>query len=366
MVTNQIYALVNSVSQQAFGSTALAVVDLQGLIALGNTVLSSSTNTEAFLNTLAQRIGKTIFRYRKYNNKLQDMILTDMEYGAILQKIYVSLPQAESDDQYSLVNGQSIDHYTVNKPGVAQKLFVERNPYQFHVTIQRKLLKEAFLSEAGITSLVSMIFGQMRNMIETTYENLGRMNIAAGISEATNRVQLLTEYNTAAGTSLTASSALLDSGFLRYAIRRIREVSDGMTDMSVNYNDGTLDTFTPYEDQKLRIWSPFERACETVVEWAAFQEEYVRLMTYTKLNFWQAADSPSNINVKKPSNGNAFTASNVIAVLHDREALGIYQMEEDVLTTPVNAAGNYYNTYYHIRTERLLDTTENFVYFDLT
>lgn len=365
MQTNQIYALVNSVTQQAYGSAAQSVVDLQGLISLGNTVLSSSTNTEAFLNTLVQRIGRTVFKYRRYRNKLADMVLGDMEYGAILQKVYVDLPSAETDQQYSLVDGQSIDHYVVQKPAVNQKLFVERNPYQVHVTIQRKLLKEAFLSEAGISRLISTIFGQIRNWIEITYENLGRMNIAAGIAESSHAINLVTEYNTLASTTMTAGSALLDSAFIRYAIRRIREVSDQFTDMGVMWNDGTHETFTPYEDQKLRVYSPFERAAETVVEWAAFNEEYIRLMTYSKLNFWQAQQNPDGINVKKPSDGTAFTVENVIAVLHDRDAMGIYQMEEDVLTTPVNAAGNYYNTYYHIRTERLLDTVENFAYFTL-
>ena len=87
MTTQQIYTLVNTVNSQAFGHSALVVSDTSSLISLGNTVLSSSTNTEAFLNTLAQRIGRTILRYREYRNKLGDMVLNDFEYGAILQKI---------------------------------------------------------------------------------------------------------------------------------------------------------------------------------------------------------------------------------------------------------------------------------------
>ena len=69
MNTEQIYSIVNSVVSQSIGDSALTIVDAQGLISLGNTVLDSSTNTEAFLNTLAQRIGRTIYRYRDYNNK---------------------------------------------------------------------------------------------------------------------------------------------------------------------------------------------------------------------------------------------------------------------------------------------------------
>ena len=82
MTTEQIYTLVNEVNSEAFGQNALSVVDTSSLISLGNTVLSSSTNTEAFLNTLAQRIGRTILRFREYRNKLGDMVLNGT--GSIL------------------------------------------------------------------------------------------------------------------------------------------------------------------------------------------------------------------------------------------------------------------------------------------
>lgn len=366
MTTEQIYALVNAVNEQAFGSQALAVTDLQGLISLGNTVLSSSVNTEAFLNTLAQRIGQTIVRFRSYNNKLKDMVLTDFEYGAILQKLYVYMPEAEADPMYALTDGQAVDHYTVKKPVVDQKLFVTRTPYMFMVTIQRQTLKEAFLSEAGMGSLISAIYGQVRNKIEATLENLGRMTIAAGVAESSNEIKLVTEYIAASGQTVTAATALTNEGFLRFAIRRIKEVMDDLTDMSVLHNDGSLETFTPYEDQRIRIISKLERALETTVEWAAFNEQYVKLTGYTKLNFWQSEQSPYSISVERPSDGNEITISNLVAVVHDRDALGIFQEYEEILTTPLNAKGNYFNQFWHRKDARLVDTSENLVYFTLS
>lgn len=366
MNTTQIYQLVNAVNEQAFGSQAIAVNDLQGLISLGNTVLSSSVNTEAFLNTLAQRIGQTIVRYRSYSNKLRDMVLTDFEFGAILQKLYVHMPDAEADPMYSLTDGQAIDHYTVKKPVVDQKLFVTRTPYMFMVTIQRQTLKEAFLSEAGMGALISAIYGQVRNKIEATLENLGRMTIAAGVAESSNEVKLVTEYVAASGQTVTAATALTNEGFLRYAIRRIKETMDDLTDMSVLHNDGSIETFTPYEDQRIRIISKLERALETSVEWAAFNEQYVKLTGYTKLNFWQSEQTPYAISVERPSDGDTVSIDNLVAVIHDRDALGIYQEYEEILTTPLNAKGNYFNQFWHRKDARLVDTSENLVYFTLS
>ena len=66
MDTTQIYGIVNSVAEQTMGESAIQVVDTNSLVALGNSVLSSQANTEAFLNTLVQRIGKTIISFRPY------------------------------------------------------------------------------------------------------------------------------------------------------------------------------------------------------------------------------------------------------------------------------------------------------------
>ena len=138
MTTEQIYTLVNEVNAEAFGANALSVVDTSSLISLGTTVLNSSTNTEAFLNTLAQRIGRTILRFRDYRNKLGDMVINDFEYGAILQKIKVIMPVAEEDQSYDLIDGQTVDHYEISKPqGVPYNgqwlLSIPADPYSWNI-----------------------------------------------------------------------------------------------------------------------------------------------------------------------------------------------------------------------------------------
>lgn len=371
MNTEQIYTLVNEVNAEAFGSNAIAVVDTSGLISLGTTVLSSTTNTEAFLNTLAQRIGRTILRFRDYRNKLGDMVLNDFEYGAILQKLKVIMPQAEEDEMYGLTDGQSVDHYKVAKPDVNQKLFVTRTPYQFHITIQRETLKEAFLSEEAMGGFIATVFGEVRNAIEVSLENLGRVTLATAIAETagTGRlIDLVSEYNSlyTPSPTLDATTCLQDPAFMRYAIYRINTVMDGMQDMSVLYNDGSFETFTPKEDIRVKVISSFMRRLETVVEYAAFHDRFVRPdADITTLNYWQSAQDPTDIKITRPSDSDSVSRGNVIALIHDRDALGVYKIDEDVLTTPVNAAGAYYNTYWHEKQLRFVDLSENFVAFTL-
>lgn len=384
MDTNQIYTIVNEVNAEAFGSTDIAVVDSQGLVSLGDAVLSSTTNTEAFLNTLIQRIGRTIISFRQYRNKLADMVVNDFEYGAILQKIRVHLTEAETDPAYTLTDGYSVDPWTVNKPDVEQKLFITRTPYMFSVTIARKQLKEAFLSESAMGAFIGAVFGQVRNSIEVSLENLGRHCIANMIGEFTpatpeggtlttlnHEVALCTLYNTARGYESTdagyvdVDTCLFDEAFMRFAVQTMKTYSDNLTDMSTLYNDGEIETFTPREDQRLKVLASFERALETVVQYSAFNEEMVRLNAFTKLNFWQSAQDPSYIMVERASDGAQVIKTHIVGVLYDRDALGMYKKDEDVLTTPVNAKGMYYNTFYHQMELWFNDTSENFVYFTL-
>lgn len=369
MNTNQIYTIVNSAVDQAIGDSGITAIDTQSLISLGNIVLDSSTNTEAFLNTLAQRIGRTIYRFRDYNNKFKDMVISDMEFGCILQKIRVEMPVAESDQMYGLTDGVAVDHYVVAKPKAHQKLFVTRTPYQFKITIQRETLKEAFLSAEAMGSFIALVFGEVRNAIELSLESLGRLTLAAAISEAakpTQVINLVTDYNDDTGSGLTAATALYNADFLRYAIYRINNIVDMIQDMSVQYCGGSLPTFVNRENMKIRVLSAFQRRLETVVEYAAFHDQFTSIDgQYSTINYWQAEQTPSSIDIKKPSDGSAFQGSNIIAVVHDRDAFGIYQIDETVLTTPINAAGAYYNQYWHEKQARYVDVSEALVYFTL-
>ena len=370
MTTEQIYTLVNTVNSQAFGHSAMVVTDTSSLISLGNTVLSSSTNTEAFLNTLAQRIGRTILRFREYRNKLGDMVINDFEYGAILQKIKVHMPEAEQDESYDLIDGNTVDHYTIAKPSVDQKLFVTRTPYQYHITIQRVHLKEAFLSPEAMGSFIGVVFGEMRNAIEISLENLGRVTLATAIAEysSSREIPLVTDFNTEynPGTPMTAAEALHDEEFLRYAIMRMTNAIDMIQDASELYNDGTMVTFTPREDVRMKVISEFQRRIESNVLYAAFNKQFVDIPEgYKTLNFWQAEQSPYDVNITRPSDSIATTVNNVVAILYDRDAMGVYKIDEEVATSPVNAAGLYYNQYWHEKQLRFIDLSENGLIFTL-
>ena len=373
MDTNQIYELVNDVAQQTMGESALTASDTASLVAMGNAILSSSTNTEAFIDTLVQRIGRTMISYRPYKSQLGLMAVSDMTMGAIMQKIKVKMPSAVEDVTTQLIDGQSVDQYIVSKPRANQKLFVKRTPYTFYVTIQKKWLREAFTSETAMGSFIAAIYGEVENALELSQENLARLcmaNFMATISTATNRViNLVTEYNTLKSASLDEDNALLDEGFLRYALGRMNNISKKMKTMSVLYNDGSETRHSPEGDQRFVSLVDFQTALETQVQWAAFHEQYVKKQNGIEVPYWQAAQSPMDINLviegDDPEQGESTTLSNIVAFIHDRDALGTYRKEVEVATTPLNARGLYTNQFWHMNDLYFNDVSENGVIFTL-
>ena len=368
MDTTQLYEIVNEVAKESMGTEDIDVIDTSSLVSFGDAVLSSQTNTEAFLNTLVQRIGKTIISYRPYTSKLSLLDVGDMEFGQIMQKTKTKMPVAIEDDTYNLTDGESLDMYVVSKPEATQKLFVKRTPLAYMKTFQTKPLKEAFLNAEAMGNFVASIFGEIRNAIELSQENLGRLTMASYMAnaKATQVYDLVSLYNTATGESVpTGEDALYDNAFLRFAIQKMKNIAYKMETMSTLYNDGSETRHTPAELQRVVTLVDFMTALETQVEYAAFHEQYVSLATNILVPYWQAQESPFDIKVTGEDAQDEKDLTNVVGFIHDRDALGTYRREEEVLTTPVNARGRYYNTYYHIDNLYFNDLSENGVVFTL-
>lgn len=366
LAVKQIYNIVNSVNKQTMGLADLTVVDEQGLISLGQTVLTTNGLADTWLNSLAQRIGRTIISFREYKSKYSEMVLDSLQWGNIVQKIKVSMPEATEDESYSLVDGESVDMYKVANPKVKQSFFTTETPYQFFVTIKRTQLEEAFTSETSMNGFIGAIYGEVQNAIELSLESLARNCINNFVGEkikAEKTINLLSLYNTETSKTLTVNTCLHDKEFLAYCVSRINLYSKYMENMSTEYNDGTQTRHTPKSLQHLRVLEDFESRLETVVQYQAFRDNYVKLNNYHTTSFWQSIKKPSEINVKIASDGTEVNYSGILAVLYDRDALGLYKKDSWNSTTPFNSAGGYYNTYYHHKELYFNDLSENFVVF---
>lgn len=373
---NQIYDLCNQVFQQMTGRTDIAAVDSASLVAMGNEVSNLGKN-DLWLNTLARRIGLTIDNYRVYLNKFSDLYRTQVEWGALVQKLTVEMPDAVADDMYKVgqMNGQALDHYIINNPKAKQKIFDKETPYSFFITMQEKMLTEAFLNAGAMASFVNQVFGKVQNKIEVVLEDLARValvNMMCNLS-VKQEIKLVTLYNSKTGSNLYPQTALFDPAFMRFAIGMMNNIASKMETMSVLFNTEGYDRFTPKSEQRFYVLADFITQLETVVQYAAFNSQYVNKSVDIAVPYWQGVKEGDDINdiavlskvIGKVDSKVDKTIENVVGVLFDREAIGTFRQEEKVLTTPVNARGAYYNTFWHEKQMWFNDMSENAVIFTL-
>jgi hypothetical protein len=373
---NQIYDLCNQIFQQMTGRTDIAAVDSASLVAMGNEVSNLGKN-DLWLNTLARRIGLTIDSYRVYRNSFSDLYRTQVEWGALVQKLTVEMPDAVADDMYKVgqMNGQALDHYIINNPKAKQKIFDKETPYSFFITMQEKMLTEAFLNAGAMSSFVNQVFGKVQNKIEVVLEDLARValvNMMCNLSTK-QEIKLVTLYNSKSGSTLNPQTALFDPAFMRFAIGMMNNIASKLETMSVLFNTDGYDRFTPKSEQRFYVLADFITQLETVVQYAAFNPQYVNKSVDIAVPYWQGVKEGDDVNdiavlskvIGKVDSKVDKTIENVVGVLFDREAIGTFRQEEKVLTTPVNARGAYYNTFWHEKQMWFNDMSENAVIFTL-
>lgn len=383
LTAKQIYTIVNEVAQQAMGSAVLTVVDNTGLVALGNAVLGNDATKNNFINALTDRIGRTIVSFRAYHSHFPDFERDSIEWGNILQKLKIGMPDAEKDDSYDLVDGTSVDQYKINKAKVNQLLFTSETPWQTHITVHLEQLEKAFVDANAMGAFISGMFGEVQNRIELAMENLSMdcvnnymaMMISRKEDTPTRVINLVTEYKDKTGVDFTTTpiSALDDEEFLKYVVRRINSISTTMEYMTTKlYNDssyysesgGIYTRHTPKSEQRMMLFIDLVNALKTNINSKAFNMEQVAIdIPFKTVPFWQSINEPSGISVIPDTAIGKITQPLVMGILYDREAMGTYKKKYNSITSPINAAGQYYNVFYHMITMYFNDLTENAVVF---
>lgn len=383
----QIFSMVNEVASQAMGNKEIAVVDNSGLVALGNTVLGSNETKNNFINALTDRIGRTIVSFRAYHSHFPDFERDAIEWGNILQKLKFAMPNAESDDSFDLADGKSVDQYKINKPKVNQLLFTNETPWQTHITVHLDELEKAFVDSSAMGAFISGMFGEVQNRIELAMENLSIDCVNNYMAEMIKRktqipsrvINLVTEYNTAMGltstNALKPENALNTPEFLEFVVRKINTISSTMEYMTAGmFNDtayagGDTENYiysrhTPKNEQRMMLYIDLVNSLKTNVNSKAFNMKEVAIdIPFKTVPFWQSLKTPDKINIKPSSGGSEVEQASVMGILFDREAMGTFKNKYTSLTSPINAAGKYYNVFYHMITMYYNDLTENAVVF---
>ena len=143
MKVEQIYSIVNDINNEITGKVDLLKEDLSNIVDVGKELLTA-TDTENYVKTLVDRIGKTIFTNREYKGKIPSVVMDSWEFGSVLQKITADLPQATENESWELENGASYDPNIFYKPSVSAKFFNSKITFEIPLSFTERQVKESF------------------------------------------------------------------------------------------------------------------------------------------------------------------------------------------------------------------------------
>lgn len=393
MEMKQIAEFTNTVIQETLGETAVIQEDLSNVVDIGTEIFNNNA-FDAYVKTLINHIGKVVFVDRPYSGSAPSVLMDGWEYGSVLEKISSEMPTAVENPSWALVDGQSYDPHVFNQPKASAKFFNKRTTFEIDRSITELQVKQSFSNAQQLNAFISMLLNEtekaltvrMDSLIMRTINNMILETVLDSFPASTagtspdltggttvKAVNLLYMYNQRFGKTLTADEAMTEPAFIRFAAFQIGLYSDRMTRMSTLFNAGGMQRFTPRDLQHIVYLSEFVRAADVYLQSDTFHDNFTRITEGESIPYWQGSGTDyalastgqiSGIPVSEAGKDTPTTVvvKNVLAVIFDRDALGVANFDRRV-TTQYNAKAEFTNYFYKQDAGYFNDLNENFVVF---
>lgn len=221
--------------------TRLPKADANNIKTIGEMLVADDFQTEKnqFFSALLNRIGKTIFHNTNLSNRLAWTYTDPMTYGAFIQQIAVDIVQAED---YDMDDEMLSNPFGISKPDVTAYYYEINSRRKYRVTINNDMIRTAFTSDEGLSTLVAQIINKIHQSAEVdrwfsikeTFQKL----FGSDKLQSTQKYQVA-GYDTADN--------------LKSTIKLISTIAMDMTFPSRKYNEAKLMNMTNASDLVLFI-----------------------------------------------------------------------------------------------------------------
>lgn len=391
MDVKQIATLVNSVNNEIIGANSLLEEDLSNVVDVGKAVFDA-TSYDNYVKALVDHIGKVIFVDRKYTGELASLYRDNWEYGAVMEKVYVTeLPEAVENESWKLEDGASYDPNVFKQPKVAAKFYNKKTTFEVDLSIADIQVRSAFDSATQLNAFISMLMNSVDTAISIRLENLSERVINTLIANTIyndipdlapqkggiKAVNLLKEYNTAMGltgdSALSVDDAMYTPDFIKFASYTISRYIKRIEKPSKLFNCGGLVRHTPADMQHLILLSDFKAAADVYLQSGVFNDQFTALPKSESIAYWQGTGtdyafssiSKIDVDIADPANAGSTVRvqwGGVLGVLFDHWAGGITNDKRRV-TSNYNAKAEFTNMFYKQDCNYFVDLNENCVVF---
>lgn len=389
MRVEQVFEIVNSLTEQVTGKSGLVKTDLSNVVDVG-TATFDAASVDNYVKKLVDHIGKVVFVNRPYSGRAPKLLMDGWEYGSVLEKIDSDIPDAESNPKWGLEDGQTYNQDKFTEPkGVEARFWNKRVTFQVPFSFADDQVKSAFSNAGQLNAFFSMI----HEKIETSFtikndalimSNLGNYmagtlydeykNTGYGTKSGRRAINLLKLYNAKFGTTLTSAKCLTDLAFIKFAALQIKLMSKHLGDATRQFNIGGKLRHCAVDRQRIVMLDQFAESANIYLQSDTFHNEFVKLPEADQVSHWQSIGqgnyefedvSSVHFNIKDPADLKTdveVRASGILATIFDKEGCAVNNFNRRV-TNHYNGLGEFSNFWYKMDAQYFNDYNENCVVF---
>ena len=390
MKIEQVYSLVNASTKEILGQTDIVKQDLSNIVDIGTSIINSN-NVDNYVKSLVDHIGKVIFVNRAYAGSVPHVLMDKWEFGSVLEKISADLPDAVENKSWELTNGVDYSPNVFYKPTVSAKFYNSKVTFEVDMSFTERQVKESFSNAEQLNAFVSMLYNAVERSMTVKIDSLVMSTINNAIAQVVNHampevtdgnysqatstpqaINLLKLYNDTFTKTLTKANCLRDTDFLKWCCIMLSTYAKRVSRMSTLFNVGGKPRFTPKEDLNIIMLQDFYANMRVNLASDTYNKEDLLLPTdITTIPYWQGSGNDYsdskvakiNVTIKTgESTTKDIEMSGIMAVMFDRNALGVCNMDRRV-TTNYNPKGEFYNNFYKFDCSYFNDLDENFIVF---
>lgn len=388
MQVEQIYDIMNTVTSEVLGRTDIVTEDLSNIVDIGTEIFNANA-VDRYVRSLVNHIGRVIFVNRPYRGSVPSVLMDGWEFGSVLEKIGVELPNASENESWELTDGASYDPNIFYQPKVYAKFYNKRVTFEIDMSFTEKQVKQSFSNATQLNSFLSMLYDAVDKaltikidaLIMRTINNMTAMTLRSEYEDdngyadksGVRAVNLLKLYKNrfADAAALTPEQAITTPEFVRFAVLTMKNYIDRLAKISTLFNIGGKDRFTPRDMLHVIMLSDFSNAADTYLQSDTFHDQYTALPNAETVPYWQGSgtdysfNSISDIHVnilQTDGTTEEVAASGILGVMFDRDALGVTNQDRRV-TTHYNPKAEFFTNFYKFDAGYFNDANENFVVF---
>lgn len=305
----------------------------------------------AFVNTLTNKVAKSVIFSKIFSNPLKELKKGKVEYGESIEELFVQMAMAKNfGENWEDSTSPEADLIRKLKPKVTAMYITVNFDKKYKTTVMDKQLRKAFVNEYGLSNLVMQIVSSITSQAEYQEFLATKGTMLNLVAECKNK-SLDAEHKTESDVSLPIGTVVKQTPYIRQAttakdlVQGIREEVGNMKFPSNKYNLAKELNWCNPQDLVLMTTPSVSADIDVNVLASAFNVSSTDVTTKTILVDEMPKGifkSTSALVDKTPydlSSGNTIscdTTKKVKAILFDKDLLQIWDTYQ--------ATGTFYNS----------------------